>query len=230
VSLYKEKWDESYLKKQNYLFYPNEEVVRFASKFLRKQVDLKKFKDLTINLDKLIDIGCGIGRHVIYGNDLGLNAYGVDLSSEAIEFARNWAAQEGVLDAENRLLEASVDKIPFPDDFFDVAVSHGVFDSMSFDVAKAGIVEASRVLRHNAYFYLDLISGDDSRHPPGYCDEEIVSGAHEQDTVQSYFNFEKIINLLDRRFTVVECNLIRRKNILTEQFDSRYHLVLLNEA
>ncbi len=31
----KEFWEESYLKKDNFVFYPHEEVIRFFSKYIR---------------------------------------------------------------------------------------------------------------------------------------------------------------------------------------------------
>ena len=39
------EWDASYDQKQNYLFYPNEEVIRFVSRFFRQQIGLDSYRD-----------------------------------------------------------------------------------------------------------------------------------------------------------------------------------------
>lgn len=227
---YKKEWDESYGARQNFLFYPNEELVRFVSKYLRKQVGIAEFKNVASNVEKFLDVGCGIGRHVIYGKNMGYDVYGIDLASEAINYARDWADNIKISDSKKRLVEASVDSIPFPDNFFDVAVSHGVFDSMPFQIAKLGISEVSRVLKKNSFFYVDLISGDDSWHHSDYCGEEVVADVHEKNTVQSYFNYKKILELIDAKFSIVECNLIKRKQVDSGKYGSRYHIVLINNC
>ena len=42
---------------------------------------------------KMLDLGCGIGRHVIYGNENNIDTYGFDLSQEAINYAQEFAKQ-----------------------------------------------------------------------------------------------------------------------------------------
>ena len=41
----KSEWDKSYQKRDNFVFYPHEEVIRFVSKFIRKRVGLNEFLD-----------------------------------------------------------------------------------------------------------------------------------------------------------------------------------------
>jgi len=36
----KKKWEESYLNRDNFVFYPHEEVIRFVSKSIRKRIGL----------------------------------------------------------------------------------------------------------------------------------------------------------------------------------------------
>ncbi len=45
-------WNSSYKNKDNYLFVPNEEVVRFISKYIKKRIGINKFKN--INTKKII--------------------------------------------------------------------------------------------------------------------------------------------------------------------------------
>jgi SAM-dependent methyltransferase len=222
------QWDQSYCHRDNFLFYPHEEVIRFVSKFIRKRVGLSEFKDVVefAGSLRLLDLGCGIGRHVIYGHKMGLETYGIDLSQGAIDVAREWARQEGVPHPEERLRQGDIRQLPWSDHFFDFVVSHGVLDSMHFSIAQQTVPEVHRVLAAGGLFYCDLISGDDSAHAREYSGEEIVETQHEQGTIQSYFNHQKIRSLFDQYFEIVEAILIKRADILCGGSSSRYHLTL----
>lgn len=224
----KSDWDKSYEKRDNFVFYPHEEVIRFVSKFIRKRVGLAEFSDAAPDSaqGRVLDLGCGIGRHVVYCHDMGLEAYGVDLSDAAIKVAREWGGQEGLPEPEARLRQGDIRHLPWGEGFFRYAVSHGVLDSMPFEFARAACVELARVMSIGGLFYCDLISGDDSKHAREFSGEEIVTTVHEHGTVQLYFNLEKIKAMIHGVYEIAECNLIRRENVLSGGFASRYHLIL----
>jgi hypothetical protein len=97
---------------------------------------------------------------------------------------------------------------------------------MPFETARAGCDEFARVMRVGGLFYCDLISGGDSQHSREFSGEEVVQTAHEQGTIQLYFNLAKIQSMIQNVFEIVDCNLVRRENILRGGYTSRYHLVL----
>lgn len=224
----KEQWDNSYQNRDNFLFYPNEEVIRFISKYIRKRIGFNDFKSICSYEEtvKFLDLGCGIGRHIIYAHDMGLKTYGIDLSSNAIQLALGWANEKGITNPQERIIQGDIRNLPWSNGYFNCAISHGVLDSMHFEIAKDAIEELARVLTKGGLFYCDLISGDDSFHAREYSGEEIVGSLHEQGTVQSYFNYTKINQLIDDFFEIVECLLIKNENILTGTYTSRYHMVL----
>jgi SAM-dependent methyltransferase len=224
----KKEWSDSYRNKDNFVFYPHEEVIRFVSKYIRKRTGLNEYRDV-VPCDPpptVLDLGCGIGRHVVYCHQMGLDAYGIDLSEAAVAVARSWSAEHGIENPEKRILQGDVRNLPWPDSFFKVAVSHGVLDSMHLEIARAACKELARTLAHGGLLYCDLISGDDSSHAREYCGEDIVSTRHEKGTIQSYFNFLKLKELFDGMFDIEEALLIRRENVLDRGYSSRYHLVL----
>lgn len=224
----KSEWDKSYENRDNFLFHPHEEVIRFVSKFIRKRIALNEFRDIAqgSSAGRVLDLGCGIGRHVIYCHEMGLDAYGVDLSDTAIRVGREWAEERHLPEPEKKFLQGDIRHLPWDDGFFRYAISHGVLDSMPFEIARAACVELARVMPSGGLFYCDLISGDDSRHAREFSGEEIVASAHEQGTVQLYFNLAKIQSMIEGVFSIDECNLIRRENVLQGGYASRYHLVL----
>lgn len=221
------KWDDSYRNRDNFLFYPHEEIIRFVSKYIRKRVGLNELLEIcSTKTPKLLDLGCGIGRHIIYASKMGIEAYGIDLSEFAIQKAIEWAEAEGVPKPKERIKQGDIRNLPWADGYFDFVVSHGVLDSMNFEIAKGAIKEVARVLKESGLFYCDLISGDDSFHAREYAGEEFVETQHEQGTVQSYFNFSKIKHLIKGYFEIEECVLIKRENVVSGGYGSRYHLVL----
>lgn len=222
------EWDKSYDNRDNFVFYPHEEVIRFVSKFIRKRVGLDEFRDVSpVAIGaRVLDLGCGIGRHVMYCHEMGLDAWGIDLSDSAIRVAREWAGRTGLSEPEKKIQQGDVRRLPWEDGFFRFAVSHGVLDSMPFDIARAACVELARVMPVGGLFYCDLISGDDSRHAREFSGEEVVTTTHEQGTIQLYFNLEMIRSMIAGVFEIDECNLIRRENVLRGGYASRYHLVL----
>ena len=42
----KQAWEKSYLRGDNHVFYPHEEVIRFVSKYIRKRVGFNEFLDM----------------------------------------------------------------------------------------------------------------------------------------------------------------------------------------
>jgi ubiquinone/menaquinone biosynthesis C-methylase UbiE len=224
-----DRWDASYQRRENFVFSPNEQLVRFISRYVRRRTGLSEFADILAPPPRplrLLDLGCGIGRHVVFAQEMGLQAYGIDLSPVAIDIARAWVTQCGFTEAAKFLHVGSVTQLPFEDGFFQVAVSHGVLDSMTFDIAEQALGECARVLSPGGLFYCDLISGDDSRHGREFAGEEIVTTEHERDTVQSYFNFARIQKLFAGRFDILEAVLVKSENLLAPISNARTHLVL----
>lgn len=226
------EWDDSYSNKDNFVFYPHEEVIRFTSKYIRKKTGFDQYVDnhQCPETPKVIDLGCGIGRHVRFLHEYGLDAYGIDLSAVAIETAREFFSSQDLCCLNDKLYLGSLTQLPFARGFFDFAVSHGVYDSMSFEVAKEAMQETARCLKKGALFYLDLIAGDDSGHFPEFCGEEVVDTAHEKGTIQSFFNWAKVLELAGDAFRVKEAFLIKRTSVASSGFHSRYHLVLENRG
>lgn len=223
----KQQWDESYNHRDNFLFHPHDEVIRFVSRFIRKRVGLDEFQDVSAELagGRILDLGCGIGRHVIYCHEMGLDAWGIDLSDSAVRVARQWAERRGVPELDQRIRQGDITSLPYEDGFFTCAVSHGVLDSMPFGTARAGCCELARVIQPGGLFYCDLASGDDSRHAREFSGEEVVSTAHEFGTVQLYYNMRLILALVEDLFVIEGCQLVRHENVFKGGHHSRYHVV-----
>jgi SAM-dependent methyltransferase len=84
----------------------------------------------------ILDVGCGLGLYVQRFRDLSDNVHGVDIDPDKVR-------QAGELLPNIR--QASAEHLPYPDNTFDVVLSHEVLEHVDDDVAAAR--EAYRVLK-----------------------------------------------------------------------------------
>lgn len=220
-------WNESYSRRENHLFWPSDEVVKFFARKVRRRIGPNEYKDIAEHAKgaKMLDVGCGIGRHVKFGQDMGLEMYGSDLSEHAITVAREWLKGD-MNGAENkRLIAGDIQKLPWDNGFFDHIMSDSVLDSMPFEVAQVGMSEMARITKSGGYLYCSLISGDETDRDAAFCDEVIVKSQHEQDTIQSYFSYIKVKRLIEPMFEILDCYLIQVKDQRNGTHHGRWHVV-----
>ena len=223
----KSAWDDSYARNENHVFQPCDEIVRFVSRYLRRRVGLNDFVDVhpVAKKARVLDVGCGIGRNLIFGNEMGFEMYGNDLSTHAVSKAQEW--MEGIVGpiARERILACDVSELPWPDNYFSHAWSDSALDSMPFEVAQSGVAEVSRVIQTGGYFYCNLISGDETGRISDFCGEVVVETEHERETIQSYFNKVKIIRLLEPLFEIVSLQLHQVHDDKSGRHFGRWHIV-----
>ena len=222
--LKKSDWDKSYQNKNNFLFYPNEEIIRFISKYVSKKIGFNSFTKID-SRPKILDFGCGIGRHVRLLDEYKLDAYGFDLSDEAISYAHKHFKSLNLNHLIERVIVSDITNLPYDSNFFDFMLSHGVIDSMNYDIAKKGFKELHRILKTNGLIFFDIISTlDESFKNKGF--DQIVENEHENGTVQSYYNDERIKNLLNKKFKIIELYENRRIDLTNGSFSSRINVVV----
>jgi SAM-dependent methyltransferase len=108
---------------------------------------------------QVVDAGCGGGRNIQYLLREGYEVFGVDVSAEAVAAVRKMASQLAPgLPAENFQV-ASVEAMPYANEFADVVVCHSVLhfarDEAQLEVMVRG---AWRVLRPEGLLFCRLAS------------------------------------------------------------------------
>lgn len=220
-------WNASFGRGENHLFWPAEELVRFAARHIRRRTSDGWTNHVAFEPPpRALDLGCGLGRHVVFLDELGCEAWGLDHSTTAIEQGRSWLAQRGSPHLSERLVVGDATTMPWPDGHFHFVVSHGVLDSMPSSAATSAMEECHRLLCTDGLAYIDLVSGDDGQHGREFDGETIVSSGHEAGTIQRYFNWSAIERLVADRFCIVEAMHVLRADVLRPGAAARWHLVL----
>lgn len=141
----KKVWDKIY-RKGKILEYPNENLVRFVSYLFK-----------TPKNKKLLDLGFGSGNNLIHLLKKRFKCYGCEISPAAVELTKKRLKTIG-LSADLKLLN---DKIPYPNDFFDIVVSWQVLYYNSQKSFYFMLKEVGRVLKHRGQFIVTLVRKDD---------------------------------------------------------------------
>ncbi len=95
---------------------------------------------------KILDVGCGTGMNMLFIESLGHTAYGVDVSSKAVMYAKKRKLSHVSL--------GSITKIPFGDETFDVVLGMDVIGLLSDKEVKIAIAEMYRVLKPNGVTFI----------------------------------------------------------------------------
>jgi len=111
---------------------------------------------VTLSGARILDVGCGTGRHLEQVAATGARPVGVDLSAELLRRARAVRADAG---GAWRLVRADMRRLPIAEGTMDGATS--LFTSFGyFDPSgdRAAVAEASRVLRPGGFHVLDFLN------------------------------------------------------------------------
>ncbi|RDE10865.1 MAG: hypothetical protein C4K48_12730 [Candidatus Thorarchaeota archaeon] len=135
-------WD-SIFREQGYLFVdPHPDMARIAVLF--KEHGVKR----------VLDLGCGTGRHLVYLSRLDFQMDGLDSSSHALALSNRWLDEEGLsASLREHLIERP---FPYPDGMFDALISiqvihHNLLKDIVFTVS-----EIERVLKPGAFVFITV--------------------------------------------------------------------------
>jgi ubiquinone/menaquinone biosynthesis C-methylase UbiE len=111
---------------------------------------LKLFKNHKIK--KVLDLGCGTGRHVIYLAKNGFEVYGLDIAEEGIRQTKVWLKKTRL--KANLKVGSIYAKLPYSDNFFDAVISTHTFHHQKIEVIRQAIKELIRVLKSGGLIFM----------------------------------------------------------------------------
>ncbi len=138
------------MKQWNSIFKKEEKFFTGVKKDLPRVVAL--FKEDKVR--KVLDLGSGSGRHVIYLSKEGFEVYGIDITKSGINLTKNWLRKEGL---RANLKEGNIyKKLPYFSNLFDAVISTGVICHSDIRGIRRTIKELERVLRQGDFLFLNV--------------------------------------------------------------------------
>jgi len=156
--------------------FDNPEFARkYAAKHSKMSINFAKILTSKLlkrnfNQGKILDTGCGSGLTLIElaKNFPSYEFYGIDLSEKMLSISEDTKQKEGLTDRV-KFLQADIQSIPFPDDYFDAVININMLHLIKEPIKMLN--EIQRVLKTHGFFFIT----DLRRSILGYIEKEIQS-------------------------------------------------------
>jgi SAM-dependent methyltransferase len=114
--------------------------------------DIGRVVKLLRDGSRVLDLGCGTGRHILHLAHLGFDVYGLDASPKALSMTQNWLNDENL---EANLCEHRMEEpFPYEDNFFDAVISIQVIHHNLMKDIRMTISEIERVLKPGGILFV----------------------------------------------------------------------------
>ncbi len=137
--------------------WPVEEPSGFVMDFL-KQGEFPR------GLLRVLDMGCGEGRHTLLFAREGWQAVGVDYEPLAVKRAKVFAKRKGIRNGFAFVL-GDIFHLPFPSQSFDVLIDYGVLHHVRRSDTQSYLRSVVPLLKPRGYFLLSCFSTRFKHHP-----------------------------------------------------------------
>ena len=179
---------------------------------------------------KLLDFGCGLGRHSIFFSKQGFDVSAFDLSPDGVKHTQDWTKHE-MLNIDVKVSDML--SLPYEDEAFDCLFAYHVISHTDTNGIKAIMKEIKRVMKPQSEIYITLCSKETwSFAEAGYpkIDENTIqktdNGA-EKDVPHFYVNLDEIIALFhDISFELIRIQHIDDCYYDGEKRNSKHYFIL----
>lgn len=141
--LNKKAWDRTFKEKGKIFVKPQEDMPRVTKLF--KKAGAKK----------VLDLGCGTGRHLVYLAKQSFDVYGIDIAKHGIKIAKDWLKKEGL--KANLKIGDIYKKLPYKDNFFDAIISIRTLHHGKIKDIRKLIKEMERILKPGGLIFITVL-------------------------------------------------------------------------
>ncbi|HMA50115.1 MAG TPA: class I SAM-dependent methyltransferase [Magnetospirillaceae bacterium] len=146
-----ERWENLHRQPRFRPRYPHEQVVRWTFGNLPRRAGEQP--------PRVLDLGCGAGRHALFLAAEGYEAYASDISRSGLDELQKTALARGLVVR----TELTSDLSCYKPVFFDAVISFGVLYYMSYEAATACIAAVHRILKPGGKFLCVTRTDQDGR-------------------------------------------------------------------
>ncbi len=177
-------WEQIFGERGKFFTEPHKDMARIADLFCDKGVR------------RVLDLGCGTGRHLVFLSKRGFEVYGFDASPRALSIAHQWLHEEG-LEADLRLHRME-NRFPYADTFFDAIISTQVIHHNLMKDTLKTVREIDRVLKPEGLLFITVSTMTEYRSREDWALELIEKDTYlphagpESGLLHHYFTEEEI--------------------------------------
>lgn len=142
-----------------------EEIFKDEGKVFEKPVEQmpEAISELQkIGAKRVLDLGCGTGRHSVELAKAGFELYSADASPEALRQTRAWLESQGLTASYHHF--SCYERFPFQEDTFDGIISTQVIHHNYIKNIRFCISEMERVLRPGGFLFVSVSARKSHRH------------------------------------------------------------------
>jgi len=156
------------------------------------------------HVQRVLDLGFGVGRHAVLLAQEGFDVYGLEASENGRAYAAEWAAREGVT---LKLTTGDMADLPYADNFFDAILTWNVIYHGVLETIHRTRREIERCLKPGGHLVCSLISTQHKRCGQGDEIEPhtyVIPGGGEKSHPHHYFDRAAVVQLLEH-FNLLRC-------------------------
>jgi len=174
---------------------PDEIVINFAKLLKNKKLKMR-----------VLDLGCGAGRHEVFMAKQGFEAHGTDISETGLKLTKQRLERQN---SEVYLVKCDMKALPYVDSCFDAVVSLHTIYHQKFKGLQKTVSEIHRILRKRGLILINFLSKRTYSYGKGAEVEEdtfIEQEGVEEGVLHHFTDKEEIDNLF-KNFKLVNLKL-----------------------
>jgi len=122
---------------------PHPKVVKFVEEYLKPG-------------SKVLDLGCGKGRHSLYCAQKGIKVWAVDIESNCLEVLKKEVGKSGLTSSID-IKQSDIRGLPYENDFFDAVITVNVINHGYWEDVKGFFSEMKRVLKPGGLIFAIVV-------------------------------------------------------------------------
>ena len=137
---YMKQWNEAF-KKHGLIFIDPQENINEIIKLFREH-----------GIKRILDLGCGSGRHVVYFAKNNFDVFGIDIAEAGIKLTEEWLKKENL--QANLKVGNIYEKLPYKDNYFDAVISTATLHHERIENIRHAIHEVERILKPQGIIFI----------------------------------------------------------------------------
>ena len=152
------------------------------------------------NKTRILDLGCGVGRHSMLFYDYGFKVTACDITPFAINYLKNWQKDRNIIFP---VIECDMLNMPFENNSFDCIYAYHVLSHTNLEGFKKLFDKIYDILDKDGEIYFDVLSKkcflfSESNYPKLDSNTVLSQADNEMNVPHICFDYDELISILSK--------------------------------